>query len=198
MVICIWIKNEYYKSTALKFCNNTSIHCYQPIVFLQLHNNLLAAYVFINSLGKLDRSKPDRILNHSIQKVQRHTMGWIDLLISNWATFWSLQGADFWAPWKVNYFPLKVMTGFSRGGKQVHTSITNSFLGSCWNHWSPGMYMPSAVVYKPRFPTDILPLIKRKERYKPKGKKPMEWLGHNHKKADQIRAKGLLCGLENQ
>lgn len=129
MVICIWIKNEYYKSTALKFCNNTSIHCYQPIVFLQLHNNLLAAYVFINSLGKLDRSKPDRILNHSIQKVQRHTMGWIDLLISNWATFWSLQGADFWAPWKVNYFPLKVKTGFSGGGKTGPHIHHQFFLG---------------------------------------------------------------------
>ena len=101
----------------------------------------------------------------------------------------SLQGADSGLPGRWAIFNLKWWLALLKVEKWLHTPISNSSLGSCWNQWSPGVYILSAVVHKPRFPMESLPLMKRKERYKPKGKKPRR-LGHNHKKSWSSQGKG--------
>lgn len=47
-------------------------------------------------------------------------------------------------------------------------------------------------------PQTQIPLMKRKERYKPKKKTKKKDRVTTKKKADQVRAKGILCGLEDQ
>lgn len=128
--------------------------------------------------GNLGRSEPARVLILSIQKVKRHTMRCVDRIISNQATTFKSAGSRFWAPWKVSHFPFKVMTGSSKGGKMASHTHLQFFLGQLLEPMKP-----RSVVHKPRFPMQSLPLMKRKERYKPKGKKNQEERqGHNQKK----------------
>lgn len=95
-------------------------------------------------------------------------MRYVDFLISVWVIVLKSAGRRFWAPWKMSYFPLTVITGFSGGEKKrFQVLFSNSSLGQVLERLKPRVFRPSAylpVVHKPGFPVRSHPLGKRKQR----------------------------------
>lgn len=125
----------------------------------------------------------------------------VDLFGYNWATLFKSAGSIFWNPWKVSYFPLNVITGFSEGGKWIQALISNSSLGQLLEQLVRKWYMPFAYsIHGPQIqfsygkssPHDE----ERNTHWNWKTKKKNCAIAT--KKADQVRVNGILCGLEDQ
>lgn len=150
--------------------------------------------------GNLGRSEPARVLILSIQKVKRHTMRCVDRIISNQATTFKSAGSRFWAPWKVSHFPFKVMTGSSKGGKMASHTHLQFFLGQLLEPMKPrsihtlGCGPQTQISY-----AEPSSYEEEREIQTKREKKPRRKIGSQpKKKADQVRAKGILCSLEDQ
>lgn len=113
-------------------------------------------------------------------------MRYADLLISNWVTISKSAGSRSWAPWKMSYFPLTVITSFSGGGKRASSTHLRFFprpaagaieTQECSYHL-PTLLHPWST--NPGFPWRATLYKKERKKYKPKEKNQEERLGHGH------------------
>lgn len=90
-------------------------------------------------------------------------MRYVDLFIYNWVIISMSTESRFWAPWKMSYFPLTMITSFSGGWEEVLSTplwfFSRPHAGAIGaREYSYHLPIP-CMVHKPRFL-----LIKRKER----------------------------------